>query len=112
MKLIDLLVQELPKRGGWPDGVARLAQDPDGDIQLLSDKNAFYCNVGWTGDARRDYFAEYIRDFDVIAEDQSTTIVTREQYEVAIRTEIDEMVELSGISVGAAKIPYDAGYRK
>lgn len=20
MKLIDLLVQELPKRGGWPDG--------------------------------------------------------------------------------------------
>lgn len=32
MKLIDLLVQELPKRGGWPDGVDRMHQDHDGDI--------------------------------------------------------------------------------
>lgn len=30
MKLIDLLVQELPKRGGWPDGVTRIVQDFDG----------------------------------------------------------------------------------
>lgn len=32
MKLIDLLVQELPKRGGWPDGVSRIHQDHDGEI--------------------------------------------------------------------------------
>ena len=31
MKLIDLLVQELPKRGGWPDGVAKIHQDYDGE---------------------------------------------------------------------------------
>ena len=40
MKLIDILVEELPKRGGWPDGAARLAQDPDGDIQMLSNRHA------------------------------------------------------------------------
>lgn len=26
--------------------------------------------------------------------------------------DIDEMVQLSGVSIGAAKILYDAGYRK
>ena len=31
MKLIDLLVQELPKRGGWPDGVIKIHQDYDGE---------------------------------------------------------------------------------
>lgn len=30
MKLIDLLVQELPKRGGWPEGVDSIYQDHDG----------------------------------------------------------------------------------
>ena len=41
------------------------------------------------------------------------------RYEVSLRplhTEaeraIDEMVRLSGVSIGAAKILYDAGYRK
>ena len=29
MKLIDLLVQELPKRGGWPDGAECAVQDAD-----------------------------------------------------------------------------------
>lgn len=31
MKLIDLLVQELPKRGGWPDGAVKIHQDYDGE---------------------------------------------------------------------------------
>lgn len=31
MKLIDLLVQELPKRGGWPEGVIKIHQDYDGE---------------------------------------------------------------------------------
>jgi len=29
MKLIELLVQELPKRGGWPDGAIKITQDYD-----------------------------------------------------------------------------------
>lgn len=37
MKLIDLLVQELPKRGGWPDGADRCRVDNlDGDSITVS----------------------------------------------------------------------------
>lgn len=34
MKLIDLLVQELPKRGGWPDGVTHIGQDYDRELMF------------------------------------------------------------------------------
>ena len=34
MLLIDLLVQELPKRGGWPDGATRCVQDGDGTVRF------------------------------------------------------------------------------
>lgn len=33
MKLIDILVAELPKRGGWPDGIEEIWQDYDGLIR-------------------------------------------------------------------------------
>lgn len=96
MTLLELLCQELPKRDG-------------------------------------DFCA------DELASDHATAIVTHEQYEATgrddlveivienygddarpkfrpLRTEaertIDEMVRLSGVSIGAAKILYDAGYRK
>ena len=32
MTLLELLVKELPSRGGWPDGVERLEQYPDGSL--------------------------------------------------------------------------------
>lgn len=34
MKLIDLLVQELPKRGGWPEGVTHVGQDYDRELMF------------------------------------------------------------------------------
>ena len=34
MKLIDLLVQELPKRGGWPKGANFAVQDADGTVKF------------------------------------------------------------------------------
>lgn len=34
MKLIDLLVQELPNRGGWPDGANYAIQDADGTVKF------------------------------------------------------------------------------
>ncbi|WRQ11877.1 hypothetical protein [Salmonella phage PJN025] len=34
MKLIDLLVKELPKRGGWPDGANYAVQDADGIVKF------------------------------------------------------------------------------
>lgn len=69
MTLLELLVQELPKRGGWPDRVARISQDDDTEIR-------FYTH---TGEA-----PEY--DFYPPQKDKcgDRIIITREQYEAAL----------------------------
>ncbi len=38
MKLIDLLVQELPKRGGWPRDALSITQDDDGSLCVWDTK--------------------------------------------------------------------------
>ena len=32
MTLLELLRQELPKRGGWPEGALSITQDNDGSL--------------------------------------------------------------------------------
>lgn len=65
MKLIDLLVQELPKRGGWPEGYEVVSTNGYGAVWAYKTKG---CTAG-----RELYF-------------HSTTEghVTREQYEAAL----------------------------
>lgn len=173
MTLLELLRQELPKRGGWPEGAICITQDIDFKVEPAAchpsvakcDDDGF-----WFLDSSR------IGGFkaDTLASDYTTAIITREQYKATgwdgtglppvgctcesswagdewqlceilfasnqfvvvklkesgmedaynigdvtfrpLRTEaeraIDEMVRLSGVSIGAAKILYDAGYRK
>lgn len=78
MKLIDILVQELPKRGGWPDGVIKMSQDYDGEVW------------GWHG---HDY--GNVKSFGRISvladnhrkqskDEDSICFVNREQYEAAL----------------------------
>lgn len=182
MTLLELLRQELPKRGGWPEGADYVVQDGDGtnDIKFGAGEPSvrYDCDKVWRNDELSDWgintFESHIRDITVLADDHATAIITREQYEVTswdgtglppvgrtcesswaggewqlceilfasnqfvvvklkesgmedaysigdvtfrpLRTEaeraIDEMVRLSGVSIGAAKILYDAGYRK
>lgn len=65
MKLIDLLVQELPKRGGWPDGVDAVEQDSEGQLfEMESD----YCS-----DFKLKKCDDWIAD-----------VVTKQQYESAL----------------------------
>lgn len=64
MKLIDLLVQELPKRGGWPEGSTRCMQ-VDGKYVTFPD----------IGD-HCDFVAKCMVD--------GVRIATREQYEAAL----------------------------
>lgn len=76
MKLIDLLVKELPSRGGWPEGVIKFSQDYDGELWAWKSHNdndvKSFCKIDSVCEdhrvegSRRDYFA------------------TREQYEAAI----------------------------
>ncbi|HAV1619693.1 TPA: hypothetical protein JG829_002397 [Enterobacter hormaechei subsp. steigerwaltii] len=78
MKLIDILVRELPNLGGWPDGVIKMSQDYDGEV---------WC---WRG---HDYGT--VNSFSRISEiadnhrkqsqdEELSCFVTREQYEAAL----------------------------
>lgn len=190
MTLLELLRQELPKRGGWPEGAICITQDIDFRVEPAAcHPSAAECDDDgfWFLDSSR------IGGFrvDTLASDYTTAIITREQYEATswdgtglppvgidveftigaydietdfdgilpaegeiieviahkttsdgndvavvywddkgvgrsacfapgclrpLRTEaeraIDEMVRLPGVSIGASKILYDAGYRK
>ncbi|ELY4813417.1 hypothetical protein SM100_002201 [Cronobacter sakazakii] len=64
MKLIDLLVQELPKRGGWPDDTTALVQNSSGYVYPAD------------GGVTVFHFKR--------AEDWELAEITREQYEAAI----------------------------
>ena len=167
MTLLELLRQELPKRGGWPEGAVECCRHRGTNSIDFYDE---------TGNWPEDCYLKYGKDFakEVVYENDYSLFqsVTREQYEATgwdgtglppvgcecerswcgdkwlpckilfisdetvvvklatresayrwcevsfrpLRTEaeraIDEMVRLSGVSIGAAKILYDAGYRK
>ncbi|EOC1313606.1 hypothetical protein ACTEV4_000560 [Cronobacter turicensis] len=83
MKLIDLLVQELPKRGGWPEGVTRIVQDFDGEVKGLIRGASVDMYEG--GIWRRSHGTAG-NNYGVlpVAIDHATSIVTREQYEAAL----------------------------
>nr|DAK90737.1 MAG TPA: hypothetical protein [Caudoviricetes sp.] len=71
MKLIDLLVQELPKRGGWPEGVDSIHQDHDGEIYAWSGSSAkFLFRTGIIADNCRPYGLD----------ESIENMVTRNQY--------------------------------
>lgn len=95
MKLIDILVEELPKRGGWPKGANCITQD--GDLKV----EPAYCHPSvakcdddgfWFLDSSR------IGGFlvDTLASDYTTAIITREQYEAALAAKNEGWIEWSG----------------
>ena len=80
MKLIDLLVQELPKHGGWPDDCQVIAQDEDRQLAAYHPKTHEFIQ----------YYQIYLsercdkhRVRNTEAKD-SAEMVTREQYEAAL----------------------------
>lgn len=85
MKLIDLLVKELPKRGGWPEGAEIAVQDSDSQI-CFSSHSDVYANEGktdWGGGDWGD--VDWSNPFiGTIADDRHECIVTRAQYEAAL----------------------------
>lgn len=158
MTLLELLRQELPKRGGWPEGAAKATShsyipgvhfwDGDGfrvDFSDLTTRELGCEEVtreqyGWDGTGLPPVGVEveymkyqrghnddwFIGTINYISD--CTVVISQKGHKGEIvghpinfqfrplRTEaeraIDEMVRLSGVSIGAAKILYDAGYRK
>lgn len=85
MKLIDLLVQELPKRGGWPDNKkynAFISQDGNGEVWSFPSKPNMNVMRGKWGAPSGD--GCYIGLITTIADDFHVSTVTREQYEAAL----------------------------
>lgn len=192
MTLLELLRQELPKRGGWPHNALSITQDDDGSLCVWDTHDPHYDGLSWkhhTGNSlvyywhginavplscdHRESIVTYWQYKAALAESQKpawngeglppvgcecewqdkntgqwqlvkvvyasewVTVIREineekgdDLVEIAIenygddarlkfrslRTEaeraIDEMVRLSGVSISAAKILYDAGYRK
>lgn len=78
MKLIDLLVQELPKRGGWPSRQAYAWQDKDGEIRFpTTTGDDFYPSVKILCKNFRVPGYVFVKESDDF-------VVTRTQYESAI----------------------------
>lgn len=73
MKLIDLLVQELPKRGGWPKNVTHIGQDYDRELMFYGRGSAM------TGIFLNELAIDHRRRFG-----GSGAKITREQYEFAL----------------------------
>ena len=79
MKLLDLLVKELPRRGGWPEGALNATQDKDGEVCFSAGAIPEFGLAAWTGG---DWCANEFHT--ITATDYDTAIITREQYEDAL----------------------------
>lgn len=82
MKTIDVLVEELPKRGGWPDGAIGAG--------FLSGEGALYF---W--DKNNNCPPKWTIDTDIEVEDSDEEI-TREQYEAALAAKNEGWIEWGG----------------
>lgn len=86
MKLIDILVRELPKRGGWVKGTDQCAQDKTGEIcfytagAIRMTSYEIWCipeDSNSTHDGASRIGSE-------LSDDYKTSIVTSDQYEAAL----------------------------
>lgn len=97
MKLIDLLVQELPKMGGWPESSREVCavQDKDQEVKFVfSDSYLRFENKScgtWGSDTSNSWLDHNrvhreARNFDanILCSDYSFSKVSREQYEAAL----------------------------
>lgn len=85
MKLIDLLVQELPKRGGWPHDALSITQDNDGSLCVWDTNDPHYDGLSWkhhTGNSLV-YYWHGINAVPLSC-DHRESIVTYWQYKAAI----------------------------
>lgn len=102
MKLIDILVQELPKRGGWPVGANEAVQDDDGTIKFFDSNDLEFNKQGkWCGSPRGDFYctkSDKITVFPVTSLN-GTTIVTRQQYEAALKQPVWDGTGLPPVGV-------------
>lgn len=87
MKLIDLLVQELPKRGGWKENWVVVTQDADGYFCCWRYDDPKCNGFRWTHRTGKGLVGYWRVDNDndvVLSCDSAESIATRNQYESAL----------------------------
>lgn len=111
MKLIDLLVKELPRRGGWPEAANYVVQDYDGTVKFSKSIDFLHIKAGeWCSNENGDDWIYGDRPFEgnfihhTIAHDRNSSIITRAQYEVALAAS-DGWIEWHG---GECQVDSDA----
>lgn len=85
MKLIDLLVKELPKRGGWPHNALSITQDDDGSLCVWDTNDPHHDGFSWkhhTGNSLL-YYWHGINAVPLSC-DHRESIVTYWQYKAAL----------------------------
>lgn len=85
MKLIDILVEELPKHGGWPDGAVECYWHRGFDVAHFYDslRNEVPNTI-------------YIRGASLCGGDGCDVVITREQYESALAAKNEGWIEWRG----------------
>ncbi len=105
MKLIDLLVQELPKRGGWPEGAVECQRFVDEATIDFYDENG-----NWDDDCSLTYGSiavELVRKQAYPCESEQ---VTRDQYESALSA--SQKSAWNGEGLPPAGVECEAKYRE
>lgn len=90
--LLQLLTEELPKHGGWPEGAGYASQDDDAQLGFTEDGSQTFDDGVWFNDG--DWVS--CPFLDVLASDYSTAIITREQYEAALAAKNDGWIDWPG----------------
>lgn len=86
MKLIDILVEELPKRGGWPEDVCEISTHASGRVFF----DGRFAPRGFSLPMASDAWNKYKHPHSY------TNAVTREQYEAALAAKNDGWIEWAG----------------
>lgn len=85
MKLIDLLVQELPKRGGWLEGALSITQDNDGSLCVWDTNDPHYDGFSWKHHTGNSLMYFWHGEWTMpLASDHKESIVTYWQYKAAL----------------------------
>jgi hypothetical protein len=85
VKLIDILVKELPNRGGWPNGCAEITQDADGCLCIWKLHGA-RCDSGYWSHHSGFGLHQYWSGIHAMpgSEDGRESIITKDKYEEAL----------------------------
>lgn len=96
MKLIDILVEELPKSGGWLRDVKTMTQDRGGNIWGYDCVSPCLKGGLWSSESGYNLVRNSKIEARNLAVDWATAIITREQYEAALDAKNEGWIEWGG----------------